>query len=324
MGQEVRLKDVVQVQGVRANDLIGFGLVIGLSGSGDSKKSLSTNKAVGAMLAKLGVVIEGDGAIGSAAAVVVTANLPAFARSGDRLDVKVSTIGDAKSLAGGTLIATPLSGLDGKVYAIAQGAVAVGQASGGAPQVLTVATVPQGATVEKETGANFVSDDGKIALNLKQSDFTVASRIVDTVNTHFKGIFANAQDPSSVSVVVPDRFKSRVVDFLSELENLKVDIDRKAVVVVNERTGTVVMGQDVRILPVAISHGELTIKVGDNKQQTGSSKEASSQRVVPMGGSSVGKLVETMNALGMKPADMVGVLQAIKSAGALPADLKFM
>jgi flagellar P-ring protein precursor FlgI len=256
---------------------------------------------------------------GNIAAVMVTGDLPAFARNGDHLDVKLSAVGDASSLAGGTLLMTPLRAGNNEVYAVAQGAVVVGQAGGKGVQVLTVARVPNGAVIEKEF-LPVLAKDGKVILSLRQADFTTVTRVAEKINQHFRGFYATADDVASVSVLVPPLFESQLIEFIAELENLTVEADGKAVVVLNERTGTVVMGSQVVIDPISIAHGELSIRVGDKKK----SKDQSGKTVVGIGGATVGELVESLNALGVKPADLVGILQSIHTAGALRAELKFM
>jgi len=317
-----RVKDLVNIRGVRTNQLIGLGVVVGLKNSGDSSKSLATNKAVATMLTRLGMKTSPEETVpGNVAAVVATIELPAFARIGDRMDVRLSTVGDAKSLAGGTLLMTPLRGGDGNVYVMAQGPVVVGQANGNGAQVLTVATVPQGGVVEQEFTPS-LAPLGKLMLSLKHPDFTTNTRVVDAINSHFKGFFAESLDPATVEVRVPEYFQTKVVQFVSELEVLKVEADSKAIVVLNERTGTIVMGADVMISPVTIAHGDLSIRIGG--KGAGKKSDKPDESVVKIGGTTVGKLVETMNAMGMKPADLVGVLQAVAAAGALQAELKFM
>ncbi len=324
--QPVRLKDLVQIRGVRNNFLNGFGIIVGLKATGDSKKSLATNKAVANMLTRMGMkTLPDDVVSGNMAAVMVTAELPPFARSGDLIDVKVSAIGDAKSLAGGQLMLTPLRAGDGEIYGVAQGPVAVGQATGEGAQVLTVARVPQGASVEREF-APTIARNGRLVLSLKQPDFTTSSRITETINQQLKGFFATAKDIASVEVLVPPLFQSRLVDFIAQLEAITVDADSRAIVVLNERTGTVVMGASVVIAPVAIAHGDLSIQIGDKK-----AKDAKQKRLVGLGklepdgeGATVGDLLETMNALGVRPADLVGILQSLHAAGALKAELRFL
>jgi flagellar P-ring protein precursor FlgI len=252
------------------------------------------------------------------AAVMVTGELPPFARIGEAVDVKVSAIGDAKSLAGGTLILTPLKAGNSEVYAVAQGAVVVGQASGAGAQVLTVARVPAGATVEREF-APLLGRGGKITLALHDPDFTTASRVADAINGTLKGFFAEAKDIGSVDVQIPPAFQDRLVDFMAEIEPATVEADSRAVVILNERTGTVVMGSKVALSPVAIAHGDLSIRVGDKK-----AKDAKGKNVVKVGGATVGDLIDTLNALGVKPADLVGILQSMHAAGALKAELRFL
>lgn len=315
----VRIKDLANVRGARSNQLIGFGLVVGLRGTGDSKKSLTTNKAIGNMLTRLGMRTDGaDAVTASVAAVVVTAELPAFSRNGDRFDLRVSTVGDSISLAGGTLVMTPLKAGDSETYAVGQGAVIVGQASGSGPQVLTVANVPTGGVVEREHRPELAAA-GLVTLSLKTPDFTTSSRVAERINSQLKGFFASAKDPVSVEVKVPGVYlkSGRLVEFVSLIEGLKVETDSKSIVVINERTGTVVMGSQVIIDDVTVAHGELSIQVASKRQENG-------KRVVQIESATVGKLVETLNSMGVKPADLVGILQAVHAAGALKAELKFM
>ncbi len=319
--QDVRVKDLANVRGVRSNQLMGVGLVVGLSKTGDSAASLSTNKATAAMLQRMGLkVTEQQLTGGTAALVMVTTDLPAFSRNGDHMDVRVSTLGDAKGLSGGILMSTALKAQDGQVYAMAQGPVVVGQASGAGTQVQTVAVVPNGLTVEREF-IPLVDRDGVITLSLKRPDFTTNRRMVEVINKHFKGFFASSKDHHAVDIQIPTMFEGRTVDFIAELELLKVAVDQKAVVLINERTGTVVMGGDVVISPVTISHSDLSISVGSSGGGGGKKKGGS---VVNIGGANVSKLIEGMNSMGMKPADLIGVMQALQSAGALQGELRFM
>jgi|694.fasta_scaffold48558_5 flagellar P-ring protein precursor FlgI len=320
LAQEVRIKELANVRGVRSNQLMGIGLVVGLSKSGDSTASISTNKAAAAMLQKMGLkVTDQQISGGMAALVMVTAELPAFARNGDRLDVRVSTIGDAKSLAGGVLMSTALKANDGQVYGMAQGPVVVGQATGAGVQVQTVAIAPGAFTVEREF-APVLDRNGTITISLKRPDFTTNKRVVEVINRHFKGFYATSKDIHGIEIQIPEIFQDRTVDFIAELEALRVVVDQKAVVLINERTGTVVMGGDVVISPVTISHGDLSISVGSG----GGSGKKKGNSLVNFGGTSVSKLVEGMNSMGMKPADLVGVMQALQSAGALQGELRFM
>ena len=311
----VRIKDLVHIKGLRNNYLSGFGLVVGLRSTGDSKKSIATQKAFANMLTRMGMKTSIEDVVpGSMAVVLVTAELPPFAKIGDRLDIKVSVIGDARSLAGGTLVLTPLKAGDGEIYALAQGPVVVGQASGAGPQVLTVARSPQGALIEREFSP--VIDDNKIlTLMLNHPDFTTCSRVVEEINKHLNGFFASTKDHGSVRVQIPEFFGDRTVEFVAEIENLKVDVDSKSIIVLNERTGTVVMGSNVLISPVSIAHGDLTIRVGNKPSGKG---------LINLPSATVGDLVESLNAIGVKPPDLIGILQALHAAGALNAEIKFL
>lgn len=318
--QESRIKDISNIRGVRTNQLIGFGLVIGLNQTGDTGNSIASNEAAAKMLTRLGVTVDTTNINSqNIAAVIVTAELPAFARIGDRVDAKVSTVGDATSLAGGTLVMTPLRAGDSQIYGVAQGTIVTGQANGVLNQVLTVARIPNGVVVEREFEPDF-SKDGFITLSLRNSDFTTNTHVTDRINGHFKGFFAKSLDPVTVEVEVPPFYENNVVEFISELENLKVKVERKAKVVMNERTGTIVLGANVTIGEVAVAHGDLTVQIGDANSPQGTSQAS----VAKVSGSTVGDLIEALNALGMKPADLVGVLQAVHAAGALQADLEVL
>lgn len=321
LGQEaqVRVKDLVNIRGIRSNQLTGIGLVVGLNVTGDSARSVMTNRAAAEIVSRLGLkVTSQELSGGSAAVVMVTAEMQPFSRNGDHIDARISVLGDAKSLAGGVLVNTPLKSADGTVFGFVHGPVVVGQASGKGSAVLTVAVVPGGVTIEREFSP--VIDSGNhITLSMRKADFTTNHRIVEAVNRHLRGFYAKSVDIGGVEVEVPQMFQERLVEFISEIEGLKVEIDQKSVVVINERTGTIVMGGDVMISPVTIAHGDLSIAVGGAKPGSKGGKA-----VVNMGGSTVGKLVESMNALGMKPADLVGVMQAVQAAGALHAELQFM
>jgi flagellar P-ring protein precursor FlgI len=319
-GESVRIKDLTNIKGVRSNQLLGFGLIVGLSGSGDSKKSLATNKAYASMLQNLGMSLGKDAVANqNVAAVLVTAELPAFARNGDRISIKLSAVGDSKSLAGGTLVMTPLRAGDGEVYATAQGSVVTGQATGQGAKVLTTASIPDGAVVEREFTPS-LGKDGKIRLSLREADFSTNSRIADTINAFFRGFYAASLDPATIEVSLPEMYVEKVVEFISEMEMLRVDVERRARVVINQRTGTVVLGGDVVIAPVSIAHGELSLKVGEKKKDD----KAGGQKVVGVNGTTVSSLLESLNAMGVSADDLVGILQAVHSAGALQAELEFM
>lgn len=314
-GVSVRIKDLVQVRGIRNNYLTGFGLVVGLRGTGDSKKSVSTNKAYANMMTRMGMKTNVEDVVsGSTAVVLVTSELAAFAKIGDRIDIKVSVLGDAKSLAGGTLVLTPLKTADGEIYAMAQGPIVVGQASGAGPQVLTVARSPSGGLIEKEFNP-VIDSKNQIIFTLNNPDFTTCSRLAQEINKHLNGFYAESLDHSSLIVNIPEFFGEKTVEFMAEIESLKVETDAKSIVVLNERTGTVVMGNEVMIAPVAISHGDLTIRVG-NKPGTKS--------LVKIPAATVGELIETLNSIGVKPLDLIGILQSLHAAGAISAELKFI
>ena len=326
VAQTSRIKDLVNIRGFRNNPLTGFGVVVGLNGTGDSPASLVSNQAVSNMFTRMGIKPQGDITVpASMAAVIVTADLPAFARSGDQLDIKIAVIGDAKSLAGGSLITTPLRAGDGNVYAIGQGAVIVGQAKGSGTEVLTVARIPGGATIEREF-APTLGSQGRITLSLKQPDFTTNVRLAEAINTELGGFFAKTLDPVTTEVTAPLTYSERIPEFISLIEGLLVESDQRSSVVMNERTGTIVMGADVRVLPIAIAHGQLSISVGDSsKSGKPAPKDGKGKAsVAEIKGSTVGELVESLNAMGVKPADLISIMQTIHASGALKADLKFL
>ncbi len=321
--QHTRIKDLTSVKGVRSNQLVGIGLVIGLASTGDTTKSLATNKAYTSMMQNLGIALPNDSSSSqNVAAVVLTAELPPFSRIGDRINLRVSAVGDAKSLAGGTLVMSALRATDNQVYAMAQGSIVSGQANGAGPQVQTVAVIPDGAVVEREFIPT-LAKNSELQLNLKSADFTTNSRISDKINGHFRGFYARSVDPNTIHIDVPVHYQDKVVEFMGELELLRVDVDRKAKVVINERTGTIVLGSDVLVSPVAVSHGQLSIRVGKSKEED--KKESQPQGVVSLDGqATVGSLLETLNNLGVKPPDLIGIVQAIHAAGALQAEIELM
>ena len=325
----VRIKDLVEIRGVRSNPLVGLGLVVGLPGTGDSKQSLATNKQVSNLLTRLGSKAElKDVTTRNVAVVIVSAELPAFARVGDRIDIRISSVGDSASLEGGTLILTPLSAADARVYAVAQGAVSMGTAmagssggggggsSGGSLAPKTVG-LAKSAIVEREFAATFVSA-GTVELSLRNADFTTASRITKVVNETFGEFLADPVNAGLVKVRLPATAQGNPsftpVAFVSQLEQLRVEPDTRALVVVNERTGTIIAGASVSISPVAISHGQLEILVEDEaKKVTGLPRAAT-----------VGELVRALGALGAGPKDLVSILQTLEAAKALKADLRIL
>jgi flagellar P-ring protein precursor FlgI len=317
-----RLKDIADVKGVRENILIGYGIVVGLKGTGDSSAEV-TSQSLGRLFDKLGLDVKSGTGIKSknAAAVIVTSKLPAFARAGNRIDVTVSSIGDASSLEGGQLLVTPLRAGDQNIYAVAQGAVSIGSiADGSTKNFPTVGRVVSGASVEKDVDTNF-SQKRSVRLTLHSPDFTTAARLAVLVNGELGGKYATARDSATLDVVVPFNYGGNTVEFMAAIENIAVNVDTKAKVVLNERTGTVVMGDRITITPVAISHGELSIQVGG----TGGGNAAKSGRVAELkSGSSVSDLVKALNTLGVQPKDLTSIFQTLKSMGALQAELEIL
>jgi flagellar P-ring protein FlgI len=343
-----RVKDLVEVEGIRDNMLVGYGLVVGLNGSGDSLKNAPfTQQSLQTMLERLGVNTRGQTMqTKNVAAVMVTANLPAFAAQGTHIDVSVSAMGDAKSLQGGTLLVTTLLGADGQVYAIGQGPVAIGgfSASGDAASVTrgvpTSGRIANGAIVEREVGFNLASEHS-LRLSLRNPDLTTASRIANAVNAYMGGGVAEATDPATVRLTIPDGYPHGVMGLLTDLEQVKVDPDEAARVVIDEQSGVIVMGADVRISTVAIAQGNLTIRVTETPEvsqplpfsNTGTTQTVPRTQIqiddskgnkmaVLHDGVSLQSLVNGLNALGVGPRDIISILQAIKAAGALQAEIQ--
>jgi flagellar P-ring protein FlgI len=345
--QAARIKDIAAFDGVRENQLIGYGLVIGLNGSGDTDSAKFPVQSLVGALERMGLTVNRtEITVKNIAAVMVTAQLPPFAKQGNRLDVLVSSVGDAKSLAGGTLLMAPLKGADGQVYAVAQGAVLTnsfsygGQASSATKNHPTAGTVPGGALIEREL-PNVLADKRELKLNLHQSDFTTASRVEAAINEHFKAQVATLTDPGGVQIAIPEQYRTRVIEFMAQLERLEVNPDVTARVVMNERTGTIVMGENVRISTVAVSHGNLTVTVKETpKVSQPGPLSGGTTTVVPRTdlkvveekvnisllreGANLGEVVRGLNTLGVTPRDLLGIMQAIKAAGALNAELSVM
>jgi len=347
---QVRVKDVARVHGVRDNDVYGYGLIVGLNGTGDrSTASPFTPQTIANMLQRLGIAVPPLALNGkNVAAVMVTAKLPPFVKTGTTLDVLVSSLGDASTLQGGTLLLTPLQGPDGRTYALAQGPVSVGGlvASGGTGDSVqknhpTVGRIPGGALVEREVPAAL--DPAGFSLTLLQGDFTTAVRLAEAVNGAGMGSLAHAVNPTTVTVAVPPAEQYRLVEFISRIEALTLKVDAPARVVINERTGTVVLGSQLRIATVAIAHGNLIVQIKNETQVSqpgafapvGSQtvvvpksdvgvKEEKSQLALVREGASIGDVVQGLNSLGVTPRDLISILQAIRQAGALMADLEIM
>ena len=349
-GATSRIKDIVEFEGVRYNLLIGYGLVVGLNGTGDTlNNSPFTELSVTAMLERLGVQVENAGLnTQNIAAVMVTATLPPFTNQGSRIDVTISSLGDASSLQGGTLIVTPLMAADGEVYAVAQGSVNISgfSAQGDAASVIqntpTSGRIPDGAIVERELSFN-LADLKQIRLALRNPDFTTARRIAAAVNRHLSGPVAIAENNHSVKLTLASSYPGTIVDLLTDIEQLTVQPDQMARVIIDERAGVIVMGQDVRISTVAIAQGNLTISITETPQvsqpqpfaQQGETvvvprtdievDTGDGQRLAVLnGGVTLQSLVESLNALGISPRDIITILQSIKAAGALQADIEVL
>ncbi len=344
-----RIKDIANFYGVRENKLIGYGIVVGLGGTGD-RDGAHTLQPFANMLTRMGVSVSPAdlrGKTRNIASVIVTARFPAMVRPGSRIDVQVSSIGDAKTLQGGTLLMTPLMGPDGNVYAVAQGPVSIGGflAGGRGAEIIrnhpNVGTIPNGAIVEREVPVDLNRKD-RLDLLLASPDITTAKRVADGINKRLNGMFARPEGPSVVSIVVPDAFKNRVVELMSNIELVEVEVDTSARVVVNERTGTVVIGDNVRINPVAVAHGALTITIKTQFEvfqplplapppgevviipRIEVLAEEQEAPLMEVSGATIGELIRALNALGVTPKDLVAILQAIKATGALRAELVIM
>ncbi|HVO65631.1 MAG TPA: flagellar basal body P-ring protein FlgI [Syntrophales bacterium] len=364
-----RIKDIANIGGVRDNQLFGYGLVVGLNGTGDDVKNGFTKETLINMLFRQGLVIPKDRDVkaDNIAAVMVTAKLPPFVKTGTRIDVDVSSIGNAKSLQGGTLLLTSLRGTDGEVYAVAQGAVTIGgfsasgAAGGGVTKNHTTAgRITNGATVEKELPYEF-QKSRMLTINLYQPDFTTSTHLAEVINTSMRNVEAKLVDSSSVTVKIKENAGMNAVQLVSLIENLDVPVDSAAVVVMNEKTGTVVMGENVRISTVAVAHGNLSIQIKEEKKVsqplpfapgapaggTAPTKkggvimapggqtvvtpeshvtvaEEKKQLLVVPRGVTIQEVVRALNAIGVSPRDLITIMQAIKAAGALQADLKIL
>lgn len=342
-----RIKDIAVVHGVRSNQLYGYGLVVGLNSTGDSIQARFTLQSLAAMLGRMGVRIDPSQIqVRNVAAVMVTAELPPFARAGTHIDVVVSSVGNARSLQGGTLIFTPLKGADDNIYAVAQGPLSVGgfEASSGGSSVTknhpTVGRIPQGALVEREVQAAVNGQEFR-QLDLLTPDFTTAVRMAAAVNKQLGDDVAQAIDPSTIRLSISPERKQKVVGLVAEIEGLEIQPDQRARVVINARTGTVVLGDQVRIATVGISYGNLHLEVKPHlvTSQPGpfsSGKtvvsreddikvtEDKNQVVVLQTGPTLGDVVRALNAIGATPRDLIEILQAIRAAGALPASLEIL
>lgn len=369
--EAARLKDISSFKGVRTNHLFGYGLVVGLNGTGDGSSSEFTIRSIVNMLERMGIHIDQDKLSQvkpkNIAAVMVTGTLPPFAKVGSRIDITVSSIGDAKNLQGGTLLLTPLRGVDQQVYALAQGPVltggfAVGGAAGGGMQKNhpTVGMIPKGAQIEREVPLNLNRKD-QLVLTLFNPDFSTAEKTKEAINRLLDGSHAACIDSGTISITVPDTYRNRVAELIASLEKVEIVPDNAARVIINERTGTIVLGENVRISTVAVAHGNLNIQVKESLNVSQPSpfappaprgaettvappgsgtvvapggatvvtpessvtvKEEGQALVMVPGGANLGEVIRALNAIGATPRDLISILQSIKAAGALQADLE--
>lgn len=340
-----RIKDVASIEGIRDNQLTGYGLLVGLNGTGDRSQTFFPTQTLANMLERSGITINPARVrVKNIAAVMVTATLPPNARQGSRIDVNVASIGDAQSIQGGLLISTPLKGVDGEVYVVADGSVVLGGYSAGGRNARvqlnhpTSGRIPNGGLVEKEV---IVDLSGRKHLNLilHQSDFTTASRAAKAINEAVNSSVAGAIDSRTIAIKVPDSYEDRIVEYIAEIENATMDVDIRARVIVNEKTGTIVMGNDVRISDVSIIHGSLSLQVGtvyDVSQpnplsrggetvvvpeDTVTAQEEKGSTLTLHEGVSVEEIVTRLNEFGATPRDVIAILKAIKAHGALQAEL---
>lgn len=348
LAKTTRIKDIVAFEGIRDNQLIGYGLVVGLNGTGDSiGNSPFTEQSMIAMLERLGVNVRGENLnTGNVAAVMVTATLPPFTNQGAKIDVNISSLGDAKSLQGGTLLVTPLMAADGDVYAVAQGSIniagfsATGESASVIQNIPTAGRIPSGAIVEREIDFK-MEDLQQVRLALRNPDFTTARRIAEAINGFASASLAKAENPASVVLKRPANYNGSIVDLITDVEQLPVQPDQIARVVIDERSGVIVMGSEVKISTVAISQANLTVKITETPQvsQPNPFSEQGTTTVVPRTdieinsgpdaklavvetGVTLQDLVTGLNRLGVPPRDVISILQAIKAAGALHADIE--
>lgn len=343
-----RIKDIVNIEGVRDNQLVGYGLVVGLNGTGDGlSNSPFTKQSLQAMLERLGVNTRGENMrTGNVAAVMVTANLAAFSTQGSRLDVNVASLGDASSLQGGTLLVTPLMGADGEVYAIAQGSVTINgfKASGDAATIIsgvpTTGRISSGGLIEREIAFN-LGAQRSLRLALKNPDLTTARRVALSINDFIGVPCATPEDPATVRITLPQNFNGNIVDLLTDVEQLVVDTDQPAKIIIDENSGIIVMGKDVRVATVAVAQSNLTVTIAETPQvsqpapfSNGVTTEVprtdlnvnlvNSDLTVVKESVSLQQLVDGLNSLGISPRDLIAILQAIKASGALQADIEVM
>ncbi len=343
----IRVKDLADIEGVRSNQLNGYGLVVGLNGTGDRvQQNIYAKQTLQNLLERMGISTNANSLKPeNIATVLVTATLPPFSRQGSKIDVTVSSIGDSRSLQGGVLILAPLKGINGQIYAIAQGSVSIGGISAGNKSNSveinhpTVGRVPNGATIERSVQTTLAANN-RLTLVLRNDDFSTASRLNKAINARFGSGTSRALDSRNIEVLLPKRFHNDRVDFIARLESIKITPDKVAKIVINERTGTIIMGREVRIAAVAISQGGVTVRVGTEfdvvqpesfskkgktvvvPNQTVDVEQKKPESVILPEGATVEEVVRGLRALGVSARDTISILQAIKSAGALNADLE--
>ena len=345
-GEAVRIKDIASFSGVRDNQLIGYGLVVGLSGTGDKTSSVFTMRSMVNMLERMGVSVDmRQMKPKNVAAVMVTAKMPVSAKPGTRLDVTVSSLGDATSLLGGVLLQTPLTGVDGKIYGLAQGSMTLGgfsvegDAATATKNITTVGMIPGGALVERSVPFEF-NDQDKLTLHLRQPDFSTSMQMAERLNAAMGGQFASAIDGASVDVNIPQEYRGNLVPLMASLENIEITPDNPAKVVVDEKTGTVVLGKDVRISRAAVAHGNLSVLISEYQDvsqpgpfssgntvvtpQTEINVNEQNRRLMMVEGATLQELVDGLNAIGATPRDLITILRTLKTAGALHAELEVM
>jgi len=344
----VRIKDVAQFQGVRDNQLIGYGLIVGLNGTGDKSQSVFTVKSIASLLSRLGIEIKSSEVKPkNVAAVMITATLPPFIKKGARIDVTLSSLGDASSLEGGTLLLTPLQGADGNVYAVAQGPVTVGgfDAAGGSRggSFGTVARIPNGALIEREVPVTLMSEN-MVNLSLTKIDFTTCVRMAEAINVAFGQPIASALDGATVQILVPDTYRETIVSFLAKVEHVEIQPDTRAKIVINERTGTIVGGKDVKVSRVSLTHKNINIEIKPEKKDETEDGVATKESANSWQGqtegmfyegdvvqekqnfdeTTIGDMAQILNSMGIKPPDMISIIQAVKESGAIQAELEII
>ncbi len=311
-----RIKDLVTIKGVRENPLVGYGLVIGLNGTGDGGGEI-TNTSLKKMFQTLGLNPQKEVTSKNVAAVIVTAKLPAFGRVGQKMDVTISSIGDASSLAGGTLLVTPLKGGDGQIYAVANGAISIGGLDKG-KKLATTGRIPDGGIIEKELELSF-NDKKAVRMALNNPDFTTAARVERTINQELGGKYATAADATTIDVIIPTYYERKVVELIANIENYKVIADVSAKIVINERTGTLVAGGDIVLKKAAVSHRDMVLEVKGGEEGSGKRSIVAIEQ-----STTINDLVKALNALGTSPEDLISIFQALKQNGSLLAEIELI